>query len=70
LTGQGEQGVLRDPAKATFCQVDSGQETHADILEATATLPGEQAVQLEAFALAEKVPESQVSHCEALEAAE
>ena len=50
--------------------MDTGQGTHADIPEETATLPWEHAVQLEAFALAEKVPESQVSHCEALEAAE
>jgi hypothetical protein len=70
LTGQGEQGVLKDPATSTFCQVDAGQGTHADIPAARATLPGEHAVQLEAFALAEKLPVSQASHLEALAAAE
>ncbi len=50
--------------------MDTGQGTHADIPEETVTLPGEHAVQLEAFALAEKLPASQASYFEALTAAE
>jgi hypothetical protein len=70
LAGQGEQGVFKDPATSRFCHVDTGQGTHADIPEETATLPGEHAVHLEAFALAEKLPASQASHFEALAAEE
>jgi len=70
LAGQGKQGVFKDPPSSRFCHVDTGQGTHADIPEAIATLPGEHAEQLEALALAEKLPVLQASHLEALAEAE